>query len=279
MNRLVLACGIAILVAVVSIFSVGWILARPVQRRIGEPPADLNAQSVTFQSESGAIVHGWWCPVEDSLGAVLLLPGVRANRLSMVDRAGFLRRANYSVLLIDLQGTGETKGDHITFGWKEGRDVLAAVRFIRKSAPSNRVAIIGSSLGGAAALLATPPLKVDGLVLESVYPTIEEATGNRLKIYLGPFGRLAAPLLLGQLPLRLGISANDLRPIDHVASVTCPILIMSGEKDRHTTAEETRAIFVRAKAPKDLWHLFPVLPMSIFTEPLETSMNLACVRF
>jgi fermentation-respiration switch protein FrsA (DUF1100 family) len=171
----------------------------------------------------------------------------------MVDRAAFLRHESYSVLLIDFQGTGETKGDHITFGWKESRDVLAAVRFIRQTSPSNRIAIVGSSLGGAAALLATPPLKVDGLVLESVYPTIEEAIGNRLKIYLGPLGRLAAPLLLGQLSLRLGISPNDLRPIDHIAGVTCPILIMSGEKDRHTTAEETRAIFACAKAPKEIW--------------------------
>jgi len=253
MKRLVPACAVAILVAAVSVFSVGWKLAQPVQRRVGDSPPDLNAQSVVFQSDSGASVHGWWCPVKDSRGAVLLLPGIRANRLSMVDRAEFLRRANYSVLLMDFQGTGETNGHHITFGWKESRDVLAAVSFMRQSDPSNRVVILGSSLGGAAALLATPPLKVDGLVLESIYPSIEEATNNRLKIYLGPFGQLVAPLLLGQLSLRLGISVNDLRPIDHIASVTCPILIMTGEKDRRTTAEETRAIFARAKAPKDIW--------------------------
>ena len=50
----------------------------------------------------------------------------------MVERASFLRRAGYSTLLIDFQATGETKGDRITFGWKESRDVLAAVEFIRK---------------------------------------------------------------------------------------------------------------------------------------------------
>jgi pimeloyl-ACP methyl ester carboxylesterase len=91
----------------------------------------------------------------------------------MVDRARFLRRAGYSVLLIDFQATGETKGDHITFGWKESRDALAAIDFIHHVDPSARVAIIGSSLGGVAALLATPPLKVNALILESVYPTIE----------------------------------------------------------------------------------------------------------
>jgi len=46
------------------------------------------------------------------------------------------------------------------------RDVLAAVDFVHQVDPMSGVVIIGSSLGGAPALLATPPLKVDALVLE-----------------------------------------------------------------------------------------------------------------
>jgi fermentation-respiration switch protein FrsA (DUF1100 family) len=253
MKRLVIICAAPIVLAAALSFSVSWMLAHPVQRPIGNPPTGLGAQSIAFPSDSGAMVHGWWCPAANSRGAVLLLPGIRTNRLSMVARARFLRRANYSVLLIDFQATGETRGDHITFGWKESRDVIAAVNFVRQGEPSSRIAIIGSSLGGAAALLATPPLKADGLILEAVYPSIEQATKNRLKIYLGSLGQRAAPLLLEQLPMRLGISAKDLRPIDRIASVVCPVLIMSGEKDNHTTAQETRALFAHATAPKELW--------------------------
>jgi fermentation-respiration switch protein FrsA (DUF1100 family) len=221
--------------------------------RIGDPPADLNAEPVNFESDSGANVHGWWCPVRNSRGAVLLLPSIRANRLSMVDRARFLHRAGYSVLLIDFQATGETKGDRITFGWKESRDVIAAVNFIRNTEPASRVAIIGSSLGGVATLLATPPLKVDALILEAIYPTIEIATTNHLENYFGPLGRFAAPLLLKQLHMRLGISADDLRPIDHIANVHCPVLIMSGEKDRNTRAEDTETLLSRAQSATQLW--------------------------
>src|SRR6266540_3150647 len=171
MKRFAAICGALILVAIACASSAGWMLAHPIQTRIGNPPSDLNAQPVTFASDSGANVHAWWCPTGNGRGAVLLLPGIRANRLSMVDRARFLRRAGYSVLLIDFQATGETKGDHITFGWKESRDVLAAINFVHHIDPSDQVAIIGSSLGGVAALLATPPLKVEALVLEEVYPT------------------------------------------------------------------------------------------------------------
>jgi hypothetical protein len=116
MKRFAAACATLIHVAIGCPLCAGWLLAHSTQTRIGNPPADLNAQAVTFASDSGANVHGWWCSFQNARGAVLLLPGIRANRLSMVDRARFLRRAGYSVLLIDFQATGETKGDHITFG-------------------------------------------------------------------------------------------------------------------------------------------------------------------
>ena len=156
-------------------------------------------------------------------------------------------------MLIDFQGTGETKGDHITFGSKESRDVLAAVDFIRHVDPADRVAIIGSSLGGAAALLATPPLKVDALVLEEVYPTIEIATRNRMENYLGVIGRMLTPVLLSQLQWRLGVSALQLRPVDHMANVECPVFIISGEKDRNTRPSATRMLVERARTPKQVW--------------------------
>ena len=171
----------------------------------------------------------------------------------MIDRGRFLRRAGYSVLLIDFQGTGETKGDHITFGWKESQDVLAAMNFLRQTVPQDHVAIIGSSLGGVAALLATPPLKVDALVLEEVYPTIEIATRNRMENYLGIFGRILTPVLLNQLQWQLGISASQLRTVEHIGDVQCPVFIMSGEKDRNTRPCDTQTLVQHARSPKQIW--------------------------
>jgi pimeloyl-ACP methyl ester carboxylesterase len=252
-RRVVVTVVAAMLLVSALTFGAGWILSHPVQQKVGGPPADLGAKSVVFQSNNSAKVHGWWCPVSRSRGSLLLLPGVRANRLSMVARAQFLYRARYSGLLIDLQGTGETEGDEITFGWRESRDVLAAVDFLRKADPNVPVVVIGSSLGGAAALLAAPPLKVDAMVLESVYPTIEIATANRLEKYLGPLGRAGTPLLLMQVHARLGIPASRLHPVDHIANVGCPILIVSGTKDRNTTPEDTRMLFSQAREPKELW--------------------------
>ena len=182
--------------ALIGPYGVGWALSRPVMAHIGAPPASLGAEPVAFSSESGSMIHGWFSNAPSARGSVLLLPGVRANRLTMVRRAEFLREAGYSVLLIDFQATGESEGDAITFGWRERFDVLGAVRYLNARMPGRPVGVIGFSLGGAATLLAAPSLHVDAAVLEAVYPSIDRAVINRLQRFVGPLGRITAPLLL-----------------------------------------------------------------------------------
>ena len=147
----------------------------------------------------------------------------------------------------------ESPGEHITFGSLERRDARAALDQVHREFPGQPVAAVGTSLGGAAAILADPPLPLQALVLESVYPTIEEGTANRLRIRFGPLGPPLAPLLLAQLRPRLGISPAALRPIDRIGRVRCPVFILSGTRDEHTTEDETRALFARAAEPKRLW--------------------------
>lgn len=93
----------------------------------------------------------------------------------------------------------------------------------------------------------------DAVVLESMYPTIEEAVVDRLTRRLGPVGSALAPLLLWQLPLRTGISPDQLRPVDAIASLKAPVLAAAGTRDEHTTLAESRRIFDAAREPKQFW--------------------------
>ncbi len=90
-------------------------------------------------------------------------------------------------------------------------------------------------------------------VLESMYPTIDQALVDRLQLHLGRFGPLLAPVLRIQLKPRLGITAEQLRPIDRIAKIGTPVFIVAGTDDKHTTVQETRAIFDAALAPKEIW--------------------------
>jgi alpha-beta hydrolase superfamily lysophospholipase len=241
------------LFAAAGVYALGDALTRPVPAQVGRAPAYLDAEPVAFASQSGSVIHGWLSQSAAGRAAVLLLPGVRANRLSMVRRAEFLRRAGYATLLIDFQATGESMGDAITFGWRERLDVLAAVQYLKTRMPGQPIAVVAVSLGGAATLLATPPLEIQAAVLEAVYPSIDRAIVNRLRMRTGPFARVVAPLLLIQLRPRLGVGAAELRPLEHIAGLGCPLLVVGGTLDRHTTVDDTQLLYAAARQPKELW--------------------------
>src|SRR4029079_3179884 len=112
-------------------------------------------------------------------GAVLLLHGVGANRGAMLNRAEFLHDAGFTVLAPDFQAHGESEGEHVTYGARESLDAAAAVAYLYAVAPSERVGVIGVSMGGAASLLGLGPVRANAFVLESVYPTIRQAVSNR----------------------------------------------------------------------------------------------------
>jgi fermentation-respiration switch protein FrsA (DUF1100 family) len=171
----------------------------------------------------------------------------------MIDRARFLKRAGYSVLLIDLPAHGESPGERITFGARESAGVQAAIVFLRTALPNDRIGVIGVSLGAASLVLARPNPSPDAVILESMYPTISEAVADRLAIKLGAIGRPLAPLLLCQLPLRTGITPGELRPIDAITTLNAPVLIVAGTEDRHTLWSETERIHSAASGPKALW--------------------------
>jgi fermentation-respiration switch protein FrsA (DUF1100 family) len=170
----------------------------------------------------------------------------------MLSRARLLYAAGYSIVMIDLQSHGESPGKHIAIGYLEQHDARAAVEFARQMHPDEPIGVVGMSLGGASALLASP-LGIDAMILESVYPNITDAVHNRVEARLGPFSAIPAELLLVQLKPRLGISPSQLRPIDHLSNVGCSVLIMSGTEDRHTTVAETKEMFSVARQPKELW--------------------------
>ncbi len=171
----------------------------------------------------------------------------------MLGRARFLASAGYSLLLIDFRGHGESSAAHSTYGGLESHDVRAAVGFLRAALPRERIGVIGISMGGAAALLGPSPLPVQALVLESVYPTIDDAVRDRLRAWLGSAGQALAPSVLAWLFPREGVAAEDLRPIDRIHEQTAPVFVLAGTDDHYTTVQESRDLFAHAREPKAFW--------------------------
>lgn len=236
-----------------GVLVLGSALANPQQCPIVAPPTGLALESIQIPAKNGYSIAGWFIQGQNSKPGVLLLHSVRSNRLEMIGRAGFLNKAGYSVLLIDMQAHGETPGEHITFGYRESFDAHTALNYLKSRIPGQKVGVIGVSLGGAAALLGETPIDADAVVLEAVYSSIENAIKNRLAIHLGEFGRIVSPLLEWQIEPRLGVAPDSLSPIAAIINLESPVLIIAGENDQHTLSDESKGLFRAASEPKELW--------------------------
>jgi len=250
-RQILVACVICFLAFVGVAWFVAGALVAPANHLVGPPPSGFEIESSTIHSGSGSSLAAWFVPCENATATVILLHPIRGDRRAMLGRAQLLRDSGYATLLVDLQAHGESPGENVTAGYRERLDVAAVVDFARTKHPNHKIGIVGRSLGGAAALMASP-LNIDALVLESVYPTITDAVRNRVSLRLGALSHVLAPALLVQLKPRLGFSPSQLCPIEHIDDVGCPVAVASGDCDDHTTLAETQRLYEAAREPKQL---------------------------
>lgn len=232
----------------IAIATFSWWLAGTFVSSANHPvrmPADFPALTVSIPGD-GHVVAGSWLDVGADSPIVLLLHGMRGDRLSTLPRARVLVEAGFSVLMIDQQAHGETPGEIITLGWRESADVRAALAWLRTQAPGRRIGVIGVSLGGASALLGPDPLRCDALVLEAVHPTLRSAVRTRV-------GPILAELLLVQIEPRMGLSVEQLDPIRSIGKIGAPVMVVGGDLDPWTPVTDTQELFAAAPEPKRLW--------------------------
>ncbi len=101
--------------------------------------------------------------------AVILVNGwkaVRDNPLTVALAHDLLLDSHgFDVLLFDTRGTGGATGGRATLGNLESRDIEGAVDFmVTRGYPQKRLAIVGNSAGGAAAIMASADLPNVGAI-------------------------------------------------------------------------------------------------------------------
>jgi dienelactone hydrolase len=118
-------------------------------------PADLSfsVESVTFESEHGIWLAGWYIPPKNN-AVVILLHGYGGNRLHMLSYAKMLVQVGFGALLYDERASGESGGARRSYGWEDTPDVGAAIVFLRSrpELAAAKLGIAGCSIGGQIAL-------------------------------------------------------------------------------------------------------------------------------
>ncbi|MEO6210823.1 MAG: alpha/beta fold hydrolase [Gemmatimonadaceae bacterium] len=247
-----------IVMVIVAILVISWMLGSLLVRSTNSDVAASRApaEDVTIVTADGLALAATFRPgVRTDAPAVLLLHGSGASRDQTASNAEWLSQQGYATLAIDFRGHGRSPAASHSFGWYESTDVRAAFAWLKRRELNAPVAVIGISLGGAAALIGEDgPVPADAMVLQGVYSDIRHTIRNRMASMISRMPAiLFEPLLSYQSRLRFGVWPSRLSPLDGLRRYRGPVLVIGGASDPFTPPEETRRMFGAAPGRKTLW--------------------------
>lgn len=224
---------------------------RPQRHITGITPAGLNMpyEDITLLTEDNISLAGWFIPAKnDGNKAIVVCHGYPADKGDVLSLATFLHE-KFHLLFFDFRAMGKSGGRITSCGWKEQKDFLAAVAYL-KSRGIDRIGALGFSMGGAVIIMANSP-DVDAIVTESAYANLQ----SLLHVIYRNFGIFRYPLIYAtRLWSRIffGIDLARIAPKDYIKSVKAPILLIHSELDSQIPVEHAHAL-KKAKPETKLW--------------------------
>jgi pimeloyl-ACP methyl ester carboxylesterase len=243
----------------------------PEETRLKSALDALGGEVIRLRARDGLRLNGRWLPAvaptaewaPDPREAVLLLHGYSGSVApDLVEYGPFLRRTA-GVLGLDFRGHGASDDGPTTFGLQETEDVAGALAWLGERG-IRRAALVGTSMGGITAIVATailgdgsltsadldpmapvvpdaaPRPRIVAIVGDSVTPRLRVVVASRLR---GPFRGLVADRLLAGAAAELGEDPRSVEPIRTLPLLEgSPVLLIHGEADTTLPIAEGRRL-------------------------------------
>ncbi len=195
----------------------------------------FNLQPQTIETEDGESLDAWFLQRDDAVATVLYLGG---NGFLMVKSRPLIQAyatMPVNLLLIDYRGYGLSSGDPSVNGVQE--DARAAFRFVTSDEvpQTDKIFIHGHSMGSFLSAMLTEENSIDGYILESPVTDVERWSKRLIPWIMRPFVRF-------EIDEDVKAQSNT----DKVASITTPLLIMSGTEDDVTPIRMAEELYEKS---------------------------------
>jgi fermentation-respiration switch protein FrsA (DUF1100 family) len=209
------------------------------------PPAEV----VRFTSADGTSLTGWFVPaIGPAKGTVAHFHGNAQNLTAHFTFVDWLPGAGFNVFTFDYRGYGASAGA----AERDGMDAdgVAGLRYLasRPGVETNRIVVLGQSLGCAIALaaIAEQPCRIRAVALDSPFYSYRGIARDAMN---------EMPVIRWlRWPLSWAIIGNRRSPCNSLAHLPpMPIVIMHGTADGVIPVQHGRNLFAAAVEPKQLW--------------------------
>ena len=242
----------ALLMLLITVLTTGCtqFFFHPQKQHVLDPnQLGVPVKDIYVDTPDGLRLHGWRLDAKAPVkGTVLFFHGNAENISTHIGNVWWLPAYGFNVILMDYRGYGHSPGTTTLDSIHQDAAAMLDHVFAMEDIDPERVVIFGQSLGGAVAttVLAHSPYRerVRALVLEGVFAGYRQITREKLADFW-----LTWPL---QVPLSYTVSERY-RPLDDIARLNTPVLIVHGQRDDIIPSHHARQLFAAARQPKALW--------------------------
>ena len=206
----------------------------------------------SIKIKSNKLLDCWLIKADSAKGTVLLFHGYGGEKSSMLDKAAEFLNMRYNVLLVDFMGAGGSEGNQTTVGFKEGEEVKDCFEFIKTQGEKN-IHLFGTSMGAVAIMKAINDYKIQpsSIIIECPFGSMYKTVCARFSIMKVPSFPLAGMLMFWG-GVQNGFRGFSHNPTQYAKGVTCPSLLLYGEKDEKVSRQEIDDIFKNIGGNKKL---------------------------
>lgn len=246
--------------------AVSWFATHPIRLPILKINRDDDPrwENVTFPTEDGLEISGWFAPAADARGTVILCHGHPMNRMEMLPWARLLHHAGFHTLLFDFRAHGQSEGNLCSIGYHEVQDLLGAVEYLsaRPDTEGLPIGAYGHSMGGAVTLMtAAREPRLAAVATHGAFASLQSAIVQRGRSVLGPAGGIVTHPMVFWSKQWMEIDPIVVSPFDVIDQIAPrPVLLMHGAHDRIINPDDAHALYQAAQQPKELriwprsWH-------------------------
>ena len=227
----------------------------------------LPAETVCFQTPDGIPLEGWFIKARESSKTIILVHGFEMNKGDILQRTYYLAKY-YNLFYLDCRGSGESSGKS-SFGLKENKDIVAAVNRLKQNYPqqSKEIGLYGLCMGAAAASYYTAVYGgIKCLLLESSFYSLKNVAKRWAWTHIKvPYFPLVSSFLFFK-EKSIGQKIESFSLQETASKITCPVLMIQGEKDKLAPVKKAQKTLALLKGPKELWVVKNAGHMSCFKE-------------
>jgi uncharacterized protein len=200
---------------------------------IGLPYEDL-----TLTTEDSVRLHGWFIPGTEADKTIMIFHGNAGNIGHRTGWIGGLHTLGYNIVIIDYRGYGDSEGEPHEDGLY--RDATAAYKWWHdhRDNKSEKLILLGESLGGAVAIDLAQRITPAGLIVQSAFSRASDMAKRFFP--------------LGLLQPLLGVHFDS---AEKIKKVTCPKLFIHGNKDEIVPFHLGQTLFELAPPPKTFFEV------------------------